>query len=48
MAKKDKSKKAKKLMKRAKKEMKKLKKREGGSNTEVDRRDAPPASPFSS
>ena len=55
MAKKDKSKKAKKLikkarkmMKKAKKEMKKLKKKEKGSNTEVDRQDAPPTSPFSS
>ena len=55
MAKKGKSKKAKKLikrakkmMKKAKKEMKKLKKKEEGSNTKVDRRDAPPTSPFSS
>lgn len=55
MAKKGKSKKAKKLikrakkmMKKAKKEMKKLKKKEKGSNTKVDRQDAPPTSPFSS
>jgi hypothetical protein len=54
VAKKDKSKKAKKLMKKAKKmmkkakkEMKKLKKKERGSNTKVDRQDAPPDSPFS-
>ena len=54
MAKKDKSKKAKKLikkakkmMKKAKKEMRKLKKKENGSNSKVDRRDAPPPSPFS-
>ena len=55
MTKKDKSKKAKKLMKKArkmmkkaKKEMKKLKKKGKGSNTKVDRQDAPPTSPFSS
>jgi len=54
VTKKDKSKKAKKLMKKAKKmmkkakkEMKKLKKKERGSNTKVDRQDAPPPSPFS-
>ena len=48
MGKKDKSKKAKKLMKKAKKMMKKAKKmmkkankKEKGSNTKVDRRDAP-------
>ena len=46
MAKKDKSrkakklmKKAKKMMKKAKKEMKKLKKKKKGSNTKVDRQD---------
>jgi hypothetical protein len=55
VAKKDKSKKAKKLikkarkmMKKAKKEMKKLKKKKKGSNDKVDRQDAPPTSPFSS
>jgi hypothetical protein len=55
VAKKDKSKKArklmkkaKKMMKKAKKEMKKLKKKEKGSNPKVDRQDAPPTSPFSS
>jgi hypothetical protein len=55
VAKKDKSKKAKKLfkkakkmMKKAKKEMKKLRKKEKGLNTKVDRQDAPPTSPFSS
>jgi hypothetical protein len=55
VAKKDKSKKAKKLikkarkmMKKAKKEMKKLKKKEKGSKPKVDRQDAPPTSPFSS
>jgi hypothetical protein len=55
VAKKDKSKKAnklikkaKKMMKKAKKEMKKLKKKEKASNTKVDRQDAPPTSPFSS
>ena len=54
VGKKDKSKKAKKLMKKAKKMMKKAKKmmkkankKEKGSNTKVDRRDAPPPSPFS-
>jgi hypothetical protein len=54
VAKKDKSKKAKKLIKKAKKlrkELKKvekkLKKKNKGSNTEVDRRDATPPSPFS-
>ena len=54
VTKKDKSKKAKKLikkakkmMKKAKKEMKKAKKKEKGSNTKVDRQDAPPPSPFS-
>ena len=47
MGKKDKSKKAKKLMKKAKKMMKKANKKEKGSNTKVDRRDAPPPSPFS-
>jgi cellobiose-specific phosphotransferase system component IIA len=55
VAKKDKSKKAKKLikkakkmMKKAKKEIKKLKEKEKASNTKVDRQDAPPTSPFSS
>jgi hypothetical protein len=55
VAKKDKSKKArklmkkaKKMMKKAKKEMKKLKKKGKGSNPKVDRQDAPPTSPFSS
>jgi hypothetical protein len=54
VAKKDKSKKAKKLMKKAMKMMKKAEKmmkkanrKEKGSNTKVDRRDAPPPSSFS-
>jgi predicted ATP-grasp superfamily ATP-dependent carboligase len=54
VAKKDKSKKTKKLIKKAKKlrkELKKvekkLKKKKKGSNTEVDRRDAPLPPPFS-
>jgi hypothetical protein len=41
-------KKAKKMMKKARKEMKKVKKKEKGSNTKVDRQDAPPPSTFSS
>jgi hypothetical protein len=41
-------KKAKKITKKARKEMKKVKKKEKGSNTKVDRQDAPPPSPFSS
>jgi hypothetical protein len=40
-------KKAKKTMKKEKKEMRKLKHKEKGSNTKVDRQDAPPTSPFS-
>jgi ABC-type transport system involved in Fe-S cluster assembly fused permease/ATPase subunit len=40
-------KKAKKMMKKEKKEMKKVKKKEKGSDTKVDREDAPPPSPFS-
>jgi len=53
MAKKDKSKRAKKLMKKAKKMMKKAKKmmkkankKEKGSNTKVDRQDAPTTFPI--
>ena len=40
-------KKAKKTMKKEKKEMKKVKKKEKGSDTKVDREDAPPPSSFS-